>query len=67
VVTHSRRDFFKGGLGLGLGSAVLPAACSAPPPVADPTEDTAQVSLMDLAFDLDQFVCVATVLALEEL
>ena len=46
---HSRRDFFKGGLGLGLGSAVLPAACSAPTPapVAEPAEGEAPLSLMD--------------------
>jgi len=46
---HSRRDFFKGGLGLGLGSAMLPAACAAPVPApsAESAEDTAQLSLMD--------------------
>jgi predicted TIM-barrel fold metal-dependent hydrolase len=42
---HSRRDFFKGGLGLGLGSAVLPAACSAPAPEA--WSDKAQMLLTD--------------------
>jgi len=45
-MTHSRRDFFKGGLGLGLGGALLPAACSAPPA---PVEEEAgpALDLMD--------------------
>ncbi len=44
-MTHSRRDFFKGGLGFGLGAAVLPAAC-APPPATE-EEAGSQLSLMD--------------------
>ena len=46
-MAHSRRDFVKAGLGLGLGSAVLPAACSAPAPAPESAEGTAPLSLMD--------------------
>lgn len=44
-MTRSRRDFVLGGLGLGLGSAALPAG-SAPAPEA-PAPETAPLSLVD--------------------
>jgi predicted TIM-barrel fold metal-dependent hydrolase len=42
---HSRRDFVKGGLALGIGGAALPAGCSRPP--AEPAESTATMALTD--------------------
>jgi predicted TIM-barrel fold metal-dependent hydrolase len=45
-MTSSRRDFFKTGLGVGVGSALLPAACSAPS--APKEEETGpQLNLLD--------------------
>lgn len=44
-MTHSRRDFFKSGLGFGLGAAIVPAACAKPP--APEEEAGGQISLME--------------------
>jgi len=46
-MAHSRRDFVKAGLGLGLGSALLPTACSSPAPAPESAQGTAPLSLMD--------------------
>jgi predicted TIM-barrel fold metal-dependent hydrolase len=42
---HSRRDFVKGGVALGLGGAVLPAGCSRP--VTGPPEEKVTLALTD--------------------
>lgn len=46
-MTHSRRDFFKGGLGFGLGGALVHAGCAAPPAPTTEEEAGAKLDIME--------------------